>query len=78
MFFLQEIIYIDQNSVLHQAVNMFISAVKLGMLIWGLSPLFFSRPQVAFPLALWRWLYFQPWWLLRGVAPLCLHFLTAV
>ncbi len=30
-----EISYIDQNHFLHQAVNMFFSAVKLGILTWG-------------------------------------------
>ncbi len=30
-----KISYIDQNNFLHQAVNMFFSAVKLGILTWG-------------------------------------------
>ncbi len=30
-----KISYIDQNHFLHQAVNMFFSAVKLGILTWG-------------------------------------------
>ena len=30
-----EIIYTDQNIYLHQAVNMFISAVKFHILTWG-------------------------------------------
>ncbi len=30
-----KISYIDQNHFLHQAVNMFFSAVKLGFLTWG-------------------------------------------
>ncbi len=29
-----KISYIDQNHVLHQAVNVFFSAVKLGILTW--------------------------------------------
>ncbi len=30
-----KITYIDQNIFWHQAVNMFFSAVKLGILTWG-------------------------------------------
>ncbi len=30
-----KISYIDQNHFLHQAVNMFFSDVKLGILTWG-------------------------------------------
>ncbi len=30
-----KICYIDQNNFLHQAVNVFFSAVKLGILTWG-------------------------------------------
>ncbi len=30
-----KISYIDQNNFLNQAVNMFFSAVKLGILTWG-------------------------------------------
>ncbi len=30
-----KMIYIDQNRFLHQAVNMFFSAVKWGILTWG-------------------------------------------
>ncbi len=30
-----KISYIDQNNFLHQAVNMFFSAVKLAILTWG-------------------------------------------
>lgn len=31
----EEINYRDQNSFLYEAVNMFISVVKLGILTWG-------------------------------------------
>ena len=34
-FMNSEIIYTDQNIYLHQAVNMFISAVKFHILTWG-------------------------------------------
>ncbi len=30
-----KIIYIEQNNFFNQAVNMFFSAVKLGILTWG-------------------------------------------
>ena len=41
-----EISYRDQNHFLYQAVNMFISAVKLDILTWRLTR-FWSQPQVA-------------------------------
>ena len=34
-FMNSEIIYTDQNIYLHQAVNMFMSAVKFNILTWG-------------------------------------------
>ena len=43
-FMNSEIIYTDQNIYLHQAVNMFISAVKFHILTWGLTR-FCSQPQ---------------------------------
>ncbi len=46
-----KISYIDQNLFLHQAVNMFFSTVKLGILTWGvygidslLQPASLQRP----------------------------------
>ena len=43
-----EISYRDQNRFLYQAVNMFISAVKLGILTWGSMGIdSLLEPQVA-------------------------------